>query len=164
MSTADAAQARLIIVDRQIVADPWQTLPDDAPAPDSGDIIVSWDRWLADAATLRARSGRVGACCPSTVNPALSDALAGLSLIALSFPKFADGRPYTYARLLRQQRGFTGELRATGEVLRDQLLYLWRCGFNAFELSPGRDLTDALKAFDEFTVDYQPGTPARAGR
>lgn len=77
-----------------------------------------------------------------------------LALIVVEFPKFTDGRGYSLARLLRRN-GFAGELRATGYVLRDQLLYLERCGFNAFELKEGKPLESALEAFGELTHTYQ---------
>ena len=159
-----AAETRWIIKDRACVADPWQTLADEAPLPAAGDVIVSWARWVSEQAHLRAHPGRIGARCPSTINPAAApELLDGLSLVALEFLKFADGRGYSYARMLRERCGFRGEVRAVGEVLRDQLFYLWRCGVDAFELAAGRDLDDALRAFSEFSADYQPGTPARAG-
>ncbi len=148
-----------IIVDLKIVSDTWTAVADAAPLPE-GDIIVSRSRWLTDADALRARGGKVGARFASTENPMLDgDALTGLDLVALEFPKFADGRAYTYARQLRQRVGFEGQIRAVGDVLHDQLRYLWRCGFNAFELNEGVSLDYALKAFGEFTIDYQPTTP-----
>ena len=84
----------------------------------------------------------------------LTSDLGKLALIVLTFPKFADGRAYTQARKLRRS-GFKGELRATGEVLRDQLFYMTRVGFNAFELQEGRDPENALEAFKDFSVTYQ---------
>lgn len=148
---------RRIIRDHRIVEDEWIEVADDAPLP-AGDVIVSATRWRAGVSV----SGRLGVRFPSTENPA-DEALAGVDLVAIEFPRFADGRGYSYAKLLRQQRGFTGELRAVGDVLRDQLRYLWRCGFNSFELREDKDLEDALKAFSEFTVDYpQQGVVNRA--
>lgn len=158
-----ASDAPTLIRGREVATDEWQRVALAAPLPE-GDVIVPWARWVADADALRAHKGRLGVQVPSPVNPADHPDLEGLALIALEFPKFADGRGYTYARLLRERRGFTGEIRAVGDILRDQLLYLWRCGVNAFELTAGRDPQDALRAFEEFSVDYQPGTPARAGR
>lgn len=79
-----------------------------------------------------------------------------LSLVAVQFPKFTDGRGYSTARLLRQRYGYKGEIRAVGYVLRDQLAYMSRCGFDAFEPAPGKDPVEALGAFDEMSVRYQP--------
>jgi uncharacterized protein (DUF934 family) len=79
--------------------------------------------------------------------------LAGV--IAVNFPKFSDGRGYSIGRLLRERHGYKGELRAVGEVARDQLHAMAQCGFDAFELRPGEDPQEALKAFADFTEQYQ---------
>ena len=76
-------------------------------------------------------------------------------LIAINFPTFNDGRGYSMAKLLRDRFGFKKELRAVGDVMRDQIFYLQRCGFNAYEVKAGRDINDAVKAFEDFTVKYQ---------
>lgn len=81
--------------------------------------------------------------------------LAGFSVIILDFPKFKDGRAYTQARLLRERYGYTGEIRARGEVLRDQLLFMARCGFDAFEFA-GPKAEEASAALREFSFAYQP--------
>jgi uncharacterized protein (DUF934 family) len=91
----------------------------------------------------------------------LSDAaklLPKVALVAINFPKFGDGRGYSKARLLRERFGFKGELRAVGEVLADQLQYMLRCGFDAFELAPGKDVAAALHAMRDFSVTYQAAT------
>lgn len=89
-------------------------------------------------------------------------ALAGVEVIALHFPKFTDGRAYSQARLLRGRLGYRGELRATGAVFLDQLPFLLRCGFDAFESDqPG--FAEALaRACDLFSVVYQPAEDGRA--
>lgn len=89
-----------------------------------------------------------------------------LALIAIEFPKHTDGRGYTLARLLRERHRFAGELRAVGNVLRDNLLFMHRCGFDAFELDPkygpgGLDPASALSAFDDFDVFYQAAADVR---
>lgn len=145
----------------KIVTDEWTYVDDEAPLP-AGDVIISAARWRAGRKANEARDGRLGVRFPSDENPADED-ISGLDLIAIEFPKFADGRGYSYAKLLRHQSGFKGELRAVGDVLRDQLRYMWRCGFDAFELREDKDLADALNAFSEFTVDYpQQNTVNRA--
>jgi uncharacterized protein (DUF934 family) len=94
---------------------------------------------------------------PSDTSPlAIADDVGRLGLVALEFPRFTDGRPYSHARLLRQRLGYRGELRAVGNVLRDQLLFMRRCGFDAFELPDGADVAAWLSAFDEISVFYQP--------
>jgi len=81
--------------------------------------------------------------------------LPAVKLIAIEFPKFTDGRGYSLARLLRERHGFQGELRAVGDVLRDQIFFMHRCGFNAFEVRSDRSLEDALNGLKDFTVAYQ---------
>ena len=81
--------------------------------------------------------------------------LAGFSTIILEFPAFKDGRAYTQARLLRERYGYAGEIRARGDVLRDQLLFMARCGFDGFEFA-GPNAEEAGKALDEFSYAYQP--------
>jgi uncharacterized protein (DUF934 family) len=78
-----------------------------------------------------------------------------IALVAVDFPVFRDGRGYSTARLLRERYGYKGEIRAIGDVLRDQLRFYERCGFNAYALRADKDIHDALKAFTEFTVQYQ---------
>lgn len=82
--------------------------------------------------------------------------LGKLSLIAIHFPSFADGRGYSSGQLLRTRHGFAGELRAVGDILRDQLYFLSRCGFSAFELREGQDLQAALAAFNDYA--WQPNS------
>lgn len=136
--------------------DPWTRVADGADLP-SGDAIVSLERWRRERDHVRDRAGRVGLHVSGDTDPAsLSSELEGLSLVQIELPKFTDGRAYTLARLLRERFGFAGELRATGDVLRDQLFFLARCGFSSFRLAPGRDPGDALRAFDDFSVTYQP--------
>ncbi|HRH91924.1 MAG TPA: DUF934 domain-containing protein, partial [Agitococcus sp.] len=78
-----------------------------------------------------------------------------LDMIALDFPAFADGRGYSYAALLRQRFGFTGELRATGDVFKDNLFYLKRCGFNSFAVRADKDIHVALQGLNDFSESYQ---------
>ncbi len=139
----------------RVVDDAWRALGDEEAIPAEGDLVVSLDRWRRDRDALRGR--RVGLSVPGDTAPEeLASDLEGLSLIVVHIPKFSDGRAYTLARLLRGRFGYEGELRAAGNVLRDQLFYLARCGFTSFELAPGRDVSDALAAFADFSVTYQP--------
>lgn len=145
-----------IIKNRQIVEDPWRQIADDIELP-AGPVIVTLARWRGERAALAERNEPVGVRVPNTVNVAdLADELSLWAVVALEFPKFADGRAYSQARLLRERYGYQGELRAVGEVLRDQLLFMARSGFDAFEVRADRSLEDALEAFGEFSVSYQP--------
>lgn len=90
------------------------------------------------------------------MTPELAAALEMAPLIAIDFPAFTDGRGYTLARLLRQRHGYTGEIRAIGDVLVDQLYYMTRCGFDALALREDQHLEDALRALGAFSVSYQP--------
>jgi uncharacterized protein (DUF934 family) len=147
-----------IIKDRSVVTDPYRWVPDQTSLPQpSEDVIVSWGRYQAERDALRARTGRVGVSVPGDIDPhALADDLDALSLIAIELPKFTDGRAFSNGRLLRERLGFTGEIRAVGHFIRDQIFYLSRLGFDAFQLPEGRDPHDALAAFDELSVQYQP--------
>jgi uncharacterized protein (DUF934 family) len=145
-----------VIKHRKIVEDEWRQVADDAELP-AGPVIVSYHRWRHERAALLARGEPVGVQLPNTVNVAeLAADLPMLALVALEFPKFADGRAYSQARLLRERYGFTGEIRAVGDVLRDQLFFMARSGFNAFALRADRSLEDALEAFNDFSEGYQP--------
>jgi uncharacterized protein (DUF934 family) len=145
-----------IIRDRSIVADTWVAVAPDTPIPASGDVIVSLDTWQRGIAP---RTGRVGVALEPHDDPAAlamnNGDIQALPLIAVQFPQFTDGRGYSIARLLRERHGYPGELRAVGDVGQDQLFYLARVGFNAFELKAGADLEAALRAFDSFSVSYQ---------
>ncbi|MCZ7683107.1 MAG: DUF934 domain-containing protein [Sandaracinaceae bacterium] len=124
-------------------------------AAPEGDVVVTLARLRRDRDRLRGR--RIGVRAPGDTDPEeLARHLDGVELVVVELPKFTDGRAYTLARLLRTRFGYAGELRATGDVLRDQLFYLARCGFTSFELAPGRDVADALRAFEDFSVTYQP--------
>jgi uncharacterized protein (DUF934 family) len=147
-----------LIKDRALVVDAWALLRSAASLadlPENGSVIVPLALWLQRREALFAR-GNVGVLLAPADDPAaLVDDIATLSLIAVDFPQFTDGRGYSTARLLREKYGFKGELRAVGDVLRDQLYYLAASGFNAFALRVDRDAQDALKAFDDFSDNYQ---------
>ena len=92
---------------------------------------------------------------PSDDPAKYADRLAGVARVEVHFPKFGDGRGFSLGRLLRERYGYKGELRAVGHITRDHLLYLERCGFDAFELRDGEDPHEALAGFKAFTVSYQ---------
>lgn len=152
----------MIIKNKTIVEDGWCVLrladdqtPDSVMVP-SGSVIVPLAVWLAQRETLKARVD-LGVWLASCDRPELlnSDEVATLPVIAVDFPKFADGRGYTHAYLLRERLGFKGELRAIGDVLRDQLYYMQRVGFDAFAVRPDKNINDALKALSDFSENYQ---------
>jgi len=146
----------------ELVADPWTRLDDDAALID-GPVVVTLARWKEERETLIGRNGPLGIVLASNESP---EALAGdvlrFDLICLEFPKFTDGRAYSHARKLRQRYGFTGELRAVGNVLRDQFLFMQRCGFDAFEIAGDVHLEDWLGAITEISVAYQAAADGRA--
>lgn len=150
-----------LIKNAKIEADNWQPLERAAdgrlPAiPDSGDLIVPLSLWQAAAGALLAHPGRLGIRLESGEEPSsIADSLQAFGVIAVHFPHFTDGRGYSTARLLRERYGWRGELRAIGDVQRDQLYYLSRCGFDAFELKDGIDAEAALSAFGDFSEAYQ---------
>ena len=83
------------------------------------------------------------------------DDLEHFSVIALDFPAFGDGRSYSHASLLRQRYGYKGDLRAVGDVLQDQLFFMQRCGFDSYAIREDKDIEEALKSLNDFTVRYQ---------
>ena len=146
----------LVIKQRQIIADDWHLVVDEAELP-AGPVIVSLARWQQDKAALLARDAPVGVQLPNTVAVAeIAEDLPHWAVVALEFPKFADGRAYSQARLLRERFGYQGEIRAVGEVLRDQLFFMARSGFDAFVLRADQDQAAALAAFNDFSQSYQP--------
>jgi uncharacterized protein (DUF934 family) len=143
-----------------VTGDSWQSVADDQPLPPSGDVVVGLARLLGDERSqLTARKGKLGVRLDPEDDLTLAlPLLPSLALIAISFPKFGDGRGYSKARLLRERHGFKGELRAVGEVLGDQLFYMYRCGFDAFELLEGKDVDAALRCMKDFSITYQAAT------
>ncbi len=152
---------REIIKDRAVVTDDWTVLKlNEGETPESvtvpiGKVIVPLKVWQAQRASLQGRSD-IGVWIASDERPeALKDDVAKLPVIAVDFPKFADGRGYSIAYNLRARLGYTGELRAIGDVLRDQLFYMQRVGFNSFATRPDRNIHDALKGLTDFSEPYQ---------
>ncbi len=152
-----------LIKDDKLVEDPWVTADDEADLPVEPHVIVGLERWQAARGDLLARNGHLGIRLKSDQPPALiADDLGHFDLVALEFPKFTDGRAYSYARLLRERYGFTGELRAVGNVLRDQFVFMQRCGFDAFEVSDEKALEAWHEAAGEISVRYQPAADRRS--
>jgi uncharacterized protein (DUF934 family) len=141
----------------EVVGDPWRLLAADEPEPTEGPIVVTLERWQREQNALLARAAPLGLRLKAGEHPkVIGEQVARFALIALEFPKFTDGRAYSYARLLRERYGYKGELRAVGQVLRDQLLFMHRCGFDAFEIARADAAEAWRKAMVEVSVFYQP--------
>jgi uncharacterized protein (DUF934 family) len=150
-----------LIKDRKLALDSWRLFEPGADGalpsiPAAGDVIVPLLSWQALRNELVARGGRLGVCLGGGDEPAaIADDLERFQLIAVRFTSFTDGRGYSIARLLRERYRWRGELRAIGDIQRDQLYYLHRCGFDAFDLRDGEDVETALAAFNDFSEAYQ---------
>lgn len=145
-----------IIRDRAIVEDDWTALPDDAEIPTSGRVILSLKRWQETRDALKTGDVVVGVRIPNTVDVvSVWDQLKDRSLIAVEFPSFGDGRAFSQAAVLRERFAYKGEVRAVGDVLRDQMFYMQRCGINAMAPRADQDLQGCLESLRDFTTPYQ---------
>mgnify|MGYP003572492320 CR=1 FL=1 len=146
-----------LIRNGQIVGNDWTVLTElaaDAALP-AGRVLLPLTAWEARRDGLAGRAP-LGVWLDSAEDPArIAQDLARLDVVAINFPVFSDGRGYSSARRLREQYRFQGELRAVGDVLRDQLFYLKRCGFNSFALRQDQDPAACLEAFGDFSETYQ---------
>ncbi len=141
----------------EISPDAFVYLADDAELPADGAVLISAKRFLDDPETLSRRLGKTGVIWPN--NRELDDLepyLDRLAAIALVFPTFRDGRAYSQARLLRERYGYRGELRATGQVLRDQFLFMQRAGFDSFDVKKPGDAEAFANTVKRYSVFYQP--------
>jgi uncharacterized protein (DUF934 family) len=152
---------KLIDKQGQPLANGWALLPKDATleqalAETAQQLLVPAALWTAHKDELRASGRQLGVWLDSNETAATVAAdLATLPVIALNFPGFVDGRSYSTAVVLRTHHHYQGELRAIGDVLRDQLFYLKRCGFDTFDLKDTVKLEDAQKAVHDYTTSYQ---------
>ena len=148
-----------IIKNDQVVDESWHLLPKDATLDglsNCDDLIVPLALWREHAHALKARDGGLGVWLDADEQiEEIADDLANFQVIALNFPAFTDGRHYSSARLLRERYGYKDEIRAIGDVLRDQLFLMRRCGFDAFAVRADRDPYDALEGLKDFSVTYQ---------
>lgn len=150
-----------LIKDGALADDSFTVIADDAALPD-GPVVVSLKRFQTERDSLLARNQPLGVKLASEENPEnIGDGLDRLSLVVLEFPKFRDGRIFSWARILRTRLNFSGEIRVTGDYLYDQVAYLARVGVNAFDLPPA--ITPALfdRALREMTNVYQPAADGR---
>jgi uncharacterized protein (DUF934 family) len=151
-----------IIKDQNIVDDQWRHADETGELP-SGSVTVPVARWQNEREALIAR-GDIGLRLQATDNlEAIADDLGHFGIIAIEFARFNDGRGFSQARLLRERYRYRNEIRAVGSFLRDQLYYMQRCGFNAFEFADERGLEDALHAFEAYDVISQPDVHVAEG-
>ena len=146
-----------LIKDREIVDDAYLVVRGDEPvdAMEGVPVIVSLPAWCANRDALRLR-GDVGVWLAPGDDPrALAEDLASIAVVAIDFPNFTDGRGYSTARLLRERLRYEGELRAIGDIQRDQLYYLSQVGFDAFAVREDLDIEAAVASLRDFTDGYQ---------
>jgi uncharacterized protein (DUF934 family) len=157
-----------IIKGRAVVADDWTVLrldegqaAADAVVPE-GKVIVPLTVWQAQREALAGRA-QLGVWIASDERPeALKGELDKFAVVAVDFPKFTDGRGYSIAYNLRMRLGYQGELRAIGDVLRDQLFQMHRTGFDAFATRQDRNINDALRGLTDFSEVYQASVDEKA--
>jgi uncharacterized protein (DUF934 family) len=146
-----------LVRDNSLVEDEFIHVADGAEIPPEGAVLVGFEQWQAHRERLLRRGAPVGVRLHSDQSPELiAEDLPQLALVALEFPKFRDGRAYSYARILRERYGFRGEVRAIGEVLMEQLHFMLRTGFNSFEIEGPDPLGQLRAALGDFSVWYQP--------
>lgn len=149
--------AKQIICQGKIIPNDWIYISqlEGADIPE-GKIVLSLNLWNQHAARLASRRPTPGLFLASHENPAdfVGD-IKAVPLIMVSFPAFTDGRGFSIGNLLRERYAFGGELRAHGNFIRDQLFYLKRCGFDAFEFETAQSLEAALPSLRDFTESYQ---------
>ncbi len=146
-----------LVKDNAIVEDIFIDVSGQDEIDTDGPIIVSLPQWQAQREELQQRSAAIGIRLKSDESP---EAIAGevdiFDVIALEFPAFRDGRAYSYARLLRERYGYEKELRAVGDVLMEQLHFMARVGFDAFEIGGDDPLGAYRTAMEDFSIWYQP--------
>lgn len=152
-----------LIKGNQIADNPWQLIEKTAEfaidtISDSDYVLLPLTVWLSAIEQVKNKNN-IGVWLDSdeSAEP-LAEHCQSLSLIAINFPVFSDGRGYSYARSLRDYYGYEGELRAIGDVLRDQLFFYQRCGFNSYLLREDQDATKAIDGLNDFSAVYQVGS------
>jgi uncharacterized protein (DUF934 family) len=146
-----------LVKNARITTDLFVHVADGAELPGDGAILVSAARFLEDPEAVLKHAGKVGVVWPN--NRDLDDLvpyLDRLAAVALVFPSFRDGRAYSQARLLRERHGYDGEMRPTGQVLRDQFVFMSRAGFDAFEVKKDADADAFAETMKRYSVFYQP--------
>jgi uncharacterized protein (DUF934 family) len=146
----------------EIVEDPWTFVIDEDEVPATGAVVVSLEQWQANRDALSARKDPLGIQLSSDQSPAeIADDLSSFKLCALDFPAFKDGRSYSHARLLRERYGFQGEVRAVGDVLMEQLHFMQRSGFDAYQIESETAVEEWKTVQADMDVFYQPTADGR---
>lgn len=146
-----------LIKNGELVQDQFVYVPAGEPIRADGPVIVHLGAWQADREQLLQRGVPAGVRLKSDEAPDLiADDLPRLAVVALEFPAFRDGRAYSYARMLRERYRYAGEVRAVGDVLMEQIHFMLRTGFDAFEIDAEDPLGDFRSAMEDFSVWYQP--------
>jgi uncharacterized protein (DUF934 family) len=146
-----------LVKDGKLATDMFVHVRDGDELPGDGAVLVSAARFLDEAEALLKRAAKLGVIWPN--NRSVDDLvpyLDRLAVVALVFPTFRDGRAYSQARLLRERHGYEGELRATGQVLRDQFMFMLRAGFDALEVKKQSDVEAFALTSKRYSVFYQP--------
>lgn len=150
-----------LIKDGAEIENVWVFTPDEDPLQGDGSYTVTLERYLMEVGSFRESNHTIGVRLSPEDDPsALEPHLDKIALIEVDFPKYTDGRGYSQAQLLRRRFGYAGELRAVGHVLRDQIFYMNRSGFDAYETARA-DLASVLEALSEYSAVYQPGADER---
>lgn len=151
-----------LIENGRAIDDPWTHVGDDQDLAPGVPAIVSLDRWRRERVSLIVRNTPIGVRLGAGDAPEeIAADLHRFDVVALDFPTFRDGRAYSSARLLRERFGYEGEIRAVGNVLRDQFAFMARCGFDAVEAEKPEDAADWGVASGEITVVYQAAADGR---
>lgn len=151
-----------LIKNGAFVEDAYAAVADDAALPETGAFVVTLARFKKERDAILARNVAVGVRLKSAESPEeLGADLARLSLVVLEFPYFKDGRAFSWARMLRTRLGFKGEIRGSGHYLFDQIAFMTRVGFDAFEVPESFTLAEFKRALGELTFTYQPSIDGR---
>ncbi|GFO72544.1 hypothetical protein BJAS_P2890 [Bathymodiolus japonicus methanotrophic gill symbiont] len=143
-----------LIKEKKIIQDNWEYIFDETPLK-ADYIIVSLVRWQQERDQLSKVKHLGLRLEPDVVLEEIADDLVYFQLIELYFPVFTDGRAFTHARVLRSRYGFEGDIRVSGDYMRDQVYYLSRVGVSSFELNDQDNAEEVIKSMDDFSVDYQ---------
>jgi|SRR5579871_1048019 len=141
--------------------DPFTAVPNEDPIP-RGDVIVSLQRFQSEGQRLLAEGRKVGVRIePNEQVEELAADLPRLAVVALAFPKFLQGQAYSSARILRERYRYAGELRAVGDVLREQARFMVRCGIDTFEVADGSSTDEWRHVIGRFRHVYQRAADGR---
>jgi uncharacterized protein (DUF934 family) len=145
-----------VLKDNCVINDSWTILSEDSETLPNGDILLSYNQWQTLSDQIQNHNGSIGVIIEGNAEiEEIIEPLLDLPLIAINFTKFADGRGFSAATLIRERYNYSGEIRAVGGFMRDQLYLLSRCGFNAFKFDNTVDLTDSAKSLQDFSETYQ---------